>query len=194
MKVIGITGSLACGKSAVAELFAKWGAQVVDADRLAASLTRKGTPTYRAIVKIFGAGILQKNKQLDRRKLAQHVFSHPKDLKKLNVLIHPNVILETYKMIAKTKNKKGLLVLDVPLLFESKMEKLVEKVIVVQAKPGVILRRAAARGIPTELAQKILASQWSSARKAKLADHVIQNNGTLGDLEAQAKKIFELIK
>ncbi len=194
MKVIGLTGSLACGKSAVAELFAKWGAQVVDADRLAASLTRKGTPTYRAIVKIFGTGILQKNKQLDRRKLAQHVFSHPKDLKKLNVLIHPNVILETYKIIAKTKNKKGILVLDVPLLFESKMEKLVEKVIVVQAKQDVILRRALACGIPVELAHKILASQWSSARKAKLADHVIQNNGTLGDLEAQAKKIFELIQ
>lgn len=194
MKVIGLTGSLACGKTAVAELFAKWGAQVVDADRLAASLTRKGTPTYRAIVKLFGAGILKKNKQLDRRKLAQHVFSHPKDLKKLNVLIHPSVILETYKLIAKTKNKKGLLVLDVPLLFESKMEKLVETVIVVQAKQDLILRRAQARGIPVELAQKILASQWSSARKAKLADHVIQNNGTLGDLEAQAKKIFELIK
>ncbi len=194
MQVIGVTGSLACGKSAVSSFFKKWGAQVIDADRLAADLTRKGTPIYKAIVKIFGSEFVQKNGQLDRRRLAERVFSHPKDLKKLNVLIHPSVILETYKIIEKFKNKDGLIVLDVPLLFESKMEKLVEKVILVSSNQPMILRRAAARGIPPALAKKILSSQWSLARKAKMSDFVIHNNGTLEELEAKAKKIFENIK
>lgn len=194
MRVVGITGSLACGKSAVADLFHRWGAKVIDADRIAADLTRKGTPIHRAIIKLFGEDFLKKNKELDRGKLAKHVFDHPRDLKKLNVLIHPSVILETYKTIEKFKAKKGLIVLDVPLLFESKMERLAEKVIVVQAKTGVILRRAAARGISPVLAKKILSSQWAPSRKAKLADFVIHNNGTLGELEAKAKKIFELVK
>lgn len=194
MQVIGVTGSLACGKSAVTGFFKKWGAEVIDADRLAADLTRKGTPIYKAIVKLFGKEFVQKSGQLDRRRLAEHVFSHRKDLKKLNVLIHPSVILETYKMIEKFKNKDGLIVLDVPLLFESKMEKLVEKVILVSSGQSMILRRAAERGIPPALAKKILASQWSLARKAKLSDFVIHNNGTLEELEAKAKKIFEKIK
>ena len=194
MKAIGVTGNIASGKSTVAAMFRKSGAKVIDADALARRLTQKGTPLYRAIVKIFGPDFLGKDRELDRRKLAWQVFSHPADLKKLNILIHPGVILEVYKVIEKQKKKKGLLVLDVPLLFESRMEKLVDLTVVVKADPQVMLSRAAHNGVPRVLAKKILASQWPLSKKEKLADHIIDNNGTLKELEAQVKKVLEQVK
>ncbi len=191
MIVLGVTGNLASGKTAVAEAFHKMGAKVINADALARKLIRKGTPIHKAIVKIFGEKFLMKNKEIDRRKLAWHVFSNPGERKKLNILTHPGVILEVYQIIEKLKNKKGILVLDVPLLFESRMQKLVDVTLVVCSSEKDMLSRAARRGVPRELAKKILASQWPLSKKARLSDYVIQNEGSLKELEAKAKKIYE---
>ena len=193
MIVVGLTGNLASGKGASAKIFKKLGARVLDADAAARKLTRKGTPLYRAIVKIFGKTFLEKGGQLDRRKLAWHVFSHPGDLNKLNILIHPGVIFEAYKAIEAGKRKKGVLVLDVPLLFESHMERMVDVTVVVKSSRERMLARAVKRGVPRPLAQKILASQWPPARKAALADFVIENNGSLARLEAGVKKVYREI-
>lgn len=194
MIVVGLTGNLASGKSAATRIFRSLGAQVFDADGAARKATRKGTPIYRAIVKLFGQSFLAKNRQLDRRKLARHVFSHPSDLKKLNILIHPGVIFECVKTARALRHRTGMLVLDVPLLFESRMDKLADYTVVVVASTGKMLARARKKGMSEPLARKVLSAQWPLARKAKLADFVIQNNGSLEDLRAGVKDVYRKIR
>jgi dephospho-CoA kinase len=188
--VVGVTGSLASGKSQVAKLFHKMGATVIDADAIAKKIIRKGTPIYKALIKVFGKKFLSQNGEIDRRKFAWHVYSHSRELKKLNILTHPGVILEIYKAIEKVKNKNGLLVLDVPLLFESRMGKLADVTVVVRSSEREILLRAIRRGVPKALAKKILAAQWPQSRKARLADFSIENNGSLAELGVKVKKVY----
>ncbi len=194
MTIVGLTGNLASGKSEAARIFKRHGTLVFDADLAAKRTVAKGRPVYKAIVKIFGKGFLRKSGELDRKKLAWHVFSHPKDLKKLNTLIHPGVIFECLKKAESLKNKKGILVLDVPLLFESKMENLVDHTVVVRSKKEKMLERAQSRGLPKVLAKKILSTQWPLEKKARLADFVIENNGTVVDLEKQVLAVIKKIK
>jgi dephospho-CoA kinase len=194
MIVLGVTGSLASGKSEAARIFKKHGALVFDADRAARRAVRKGTPAYKAVVKLFGREYLRKNGEIDRKKLAGRVFSRPEDLKKLNIVIHPGVIIESMRMIERARGKKGILVMDVPLLFESKMENLADRVLVVSSKKEKMIARAAKSGMPAGLARKILASQWAIGRKEKLADYVIHNNGTLKDLEKAVRRLVRDIR
>ena len=190
MIVVGLTGNLASGKSQAARIFKKHGARVFDADLEARKATAKDRPVYRAIVKIFGKSFLKKDGELHRRKLARHVFSHPGELKKLNTLIHPGVIFECIRRARALRGQKGVLVLDVPLLFESGMEGLLDFTVVVRSKKEKIFERARRRGLSRDLAEKILSTQWPPRRKARLADFVVDNNGTVRDLE---KKILEVL-
>ena len=193
MIIVGVTGSLATGKSEVSHIFQKLGAKVFDADLSARKMTKKGTPIHHAIIKLFGKSYMQKNGELDRRKLALHVFGKPSELKKLNVLIHPGVIFDCMTQAKKLESKEGIFVLDVPLLFESKMEKLADHVVVISVKEEEVIARAVKRGYTKELAKKILASQWPLKKKEKMADFVIDNNGTLKQLEMQVKQVYDSI-
>ena len=194
MIVIGLTGNLASGKSEAAGIFKRFGAVIFDADTAAKEVVQKGKPVYRAILKIFGRDYLKKSGELDRKKLAWHVFSHPGDLKKLNILIHPGVIVECFKEIERLKNKKGILVLDAPLLFESKMENLADFTVVVSSSTKNTLKRARKKGLPLDLTRKILSTQWPLKRKEKLADFVIQNNGSRKNLERQVLEVVNKIR
>ena len=193
MIVVAVTGGFASGKSLVTGIFKGLGAQAVDADVEARKALAKGRPAYRAVVKIFGRAFLAKNGQIDRKKLGQHVFSHPKDLKKLNTLIHPGVIFACIQKIERLKRCQGILVLDVPLLFESKMDRLADFTVVVTAGRAMRLRRAAEKGISAVLAEKISAAQWPLSKKSKLADFVIENDGSIADLRNQVGKVFRQI-
>ena len=194
MIVVGVTGSFSSGKSAVTSVFKKLGAKVFDADATAKKVTRKGTALCRAIAQIFGEEYLDKKGELDRRKLAQRVFSEPKDLKKLNILIHPEVIFEAMKMKRDLKHKKGILILDVPLLYESKMEKLADIVIVVSTPREKMIARGTQKGMSPSLSKKIIGTQWPLAKKVRRADYVIENKGNLKELEQKTRQIFEKIK
>ena len=193
MIVVGITGSFSSGKSAVTAIFKKAGAKVFDADLAAKQVVRKGTALHRAIVQIFGKEYLDQRGEINRRKLALRVFSEPKDLKKLNILIHPEVIFEAMKMKKDLQAKKGILVLDVPLLYETKMEKLADLVVVVNAARGAMISRAAKKGVGSALSKKILATQWPLERKVRRADFVIENDGNLKELKAKAQQIYQQI-
>ncbi len=175
-------------------IFKKLGAKVFDADVAAKQVVRKGTALHRAILQIFGKEFMHKNGEINRRKLAHRVFSEPKDLKKLNILIHPEVIFEAMKMKKNLQHKKGLMVLDAPLLYETKMERLADVVVVVNAARGRMISRAAKKGVGPALSKKILAAQWPLAKKVRRADFVIENDGNLKELEQRAREIFKQIK
>lgn len=194
MIVIGVTGNLASGKSETVKLFKKKGAVVFNADVAAKRALDKGTAAHMAVVKIFGKEYAKPNGEIDRKKLAWRVFSNPKELNKLNILIHPGVIFDCLKVISRCRNKKGMLVLDVPLLFESHMQNLADVNVVVAAKRETMLDRSEKKGMPRKLAAKILASQWSMGKKARMADHVINNEGSLKDLEKRVDAILAEIK
>ncbi len=194
MIVVGVTGNLASGKSEVAMILKKRGAKIFDADLAARNVVQVGKPVYRAIVKIFGKAYLKKDRALDRKKLAERVFLHPSELKKLNILIHPGVIFECFQMIERYKDKKGVLVLDVPLLFESKMENLADYTIVIDSSRSKIFKRAKKKGLPENLVKKILSAQWPVSKKSKHADFVITNNGTAKQLEKKVWEVMDKIK
>ena len=194
MIVVGLTGNLASGKSTDGRIFRKSGALVFDADGAARKALRRGSPVYAAVPKLFGKKFLKPNGELDRKKLAWHVFMHPADLKKLNTLVHPGVIFECLKVISRNRPRKGLLVLDVPLLFESHMQNLADFTVVVSAPTRMMIKRAVAKGVPERLARRILATQWPLARKQRLADFVIRNSGSEKELERQILAVIQRIK
>ena len=194
MIVVGITGGFGSGKTEVTRVFKTKGAGVFDADAAARKAVRRGSPVYRAIVKIFGKVYLKKNQELDRKKLAERVFRNPKDLHKLDVLIHPGVIFEMFKQIRRNRRRKGIFVMDVPLLFESRMEGLVDATVVVSARREIVLERAKKKGMSRSLALGILASQRPLGKKERLADYVIRNNGSLKELRVQVVELIEKIK
>ena len=187
--VVGITGSLGSGKTEVARLLRAKGARVFNADLAAHKALRKGEPAAQAAVKLFGKSFLKKNGDMDRKKLAARVFANPKELRQLNTLIHPGVIFECLGEIARVRREGGILALDVPLLFESRMDCLADFIVVVTASASVVLKRAAKKGLSAPLTRKILASQWPVEKKIRRADWVIKNTGSLGDLR---KKVSEL--
>ena len=194
MIVVGVTGSFSSGKSAVTTILKKLGAKVFDADQTAKKVTKKGTAVHRAILQIFGKEYQDKKGQIDRKKLAKRVFSSPKDLRTLNILVHPEVIFEALKVIKTHKNQKGILVLDVPLLYETRMEKLADYIIVVDSTQKQMLRRGAEKGMEPALTKKIIKTQWPFEKKARRADFVIENRGNLKELEQKTRQIFKQIK
>ncbi len=193
MTVIGITGSLASGKTQVARILKSKGARVFDADRAARIALKKGEPSYKAAVKIFGRAYLKKNGQFDRKKLALRVFANPRELRKLNILIHPGVIFECLGQIKRVSHQKGVIVLDVPLLFESKMDCLADFIVLVPSPVAALLKRASKKGISPALARKILASQWPVRKKIKRADFVIHNDGSPADLNKKVSEVWRQV-
>lgn len=194
MTVIGVTGGLASGKSEVAKAYRARGARVFDADESARKALKRGSPAYRAVLQLFGRRFAGPGGQLDRARLAAHVFTHPADLKKLNTLIHPGVIFDCLETIERLRSREGLLVLDVPLLYETRMAALADYVIVVSASRAECIRRAARKGIPPKLAARILATQWPASRKEKHADYVLRNDGTLDELKTKAAAVLREIR
>lgn len=187
--VVGITGSLGSGKTEVARFLKAKGARVFDADLAARKALKVGEPAYQAAVKLFGRSFLKDNGNIDRKKLAARVFSNPKELRQLNTLLHPGVIFDCLGEIARLRREGGVLALDVPLLFESRMDCLADLVVVVTAPEAVVIRRAVKKGLAAPLVRRILASQWPAAKKVKRADVVIHNTGSHDELK---KKVSEL--
>lgn len=193
MLVIGLTGSLGSGKSTAAEMFSELGAKVLNADKIAHQKMRPGTACFRSIVKIFGEDVLTAGR-IDRKEVAARVFQNPIQLLKLEKIIHPEVreeILERVKQYKKRKHKT-VVVIDVPLLFESKLNRDVDIAIVVKAnRLAQITRAAKLLGITKVEAKRRMKAQMPLRQKIRLADIIIDNNGTLKQMEKQVKKIWK---
>jgi dephospho-CoA kinase len=191
MTVVGITGSLGTGKSTVARMLRAKGAKVLDADRLSHEALKKGGDAHKKVISLFGKGILNKDRSVNKRKLARIVFSNKKKLEKLTGIIHPLVIKEIKKRIKKSR-PKSIVVVDAPLLIEAGLRDLVDELIVVKASS-----KAQSSRCKTLKKQEIRArvkNQMSLARKVKMADYIVNNNGTLTQTKKEVDKIWEKIR
>lgn len=187
-RVIGLTGGIASGKSEVLRLFARAGIPTLSSDDLAHRCILRGTPAYRKIVKHFGTGILGKQKQIDRPALARIVFNHPKERRRLEKMVHPCVIQGLRRF---AKRHRGLVVLDIPLLFEVYLEPIVDEVVVVYATREQQIQRLKHRnGMSRADALRRIAAQTPLSIKVKKADWVLRNNGSLRQLRENVKKLL----
>lgn len=193
MLVIGVTGGLGSGKSTVAAMFAKLGAKVLDADRIAAQQTQKTGLCFRKIVKAFGTEVLGGG-TLDRKKLAKIVFADTKKLSKLEKIIHPVVLKEIRTKVRQYKRRGNVkaVVLDVPLLFESGLYRDTDVNIVVKASRFRQIQRAKKRLhiSPLEALQRIQ-RQMPLKTKVQWAESVIDNNKTLNLTKKQVGIIWQ---
>ncbi|MEA2636227.1 MAG: dephospho-CoA kinase [Chloroflexota bacterium] len=193
MRVLGLTGGIGSGKSMVAQIFAKLGAVVIDADQLAREVVEPGQPALREIAVTFGPDVLLPDGRLDRSKLAQIIFANPVERAKLDAITHPRIRTRIDELIKARRSGPGVLMVDIPLLYENDRKHTVEKVIVVWVDPQTQLRRVRQRdGLSVEAARQRIAAQMPLDAKRARADHVIDNSGTKEDTRRQVESIYHL--
>jgi len=191
--VVGLTGGIGSGKSTVASLLARRGAVVVDADALARDAVAPGTPGLSEVVARFGAAVVGARGELDRGALAAVVFADAAALADLNAIVHPWVRAAIAERLAGLDGGAfdGVVVLEIPLLVESGRSYGASKVIVVDCPEDVALRRLVEeRGMDEGDARRRMAAQVSRADRLAAADVVIDNSGSLADLERQVGEVW----
>ncbi|GAV23562.1 dephospho-CoA kinase [Carboxydothermus pertinax] len=193
MPVIGLTGGIASGKSTVSKLLEEHGFIIIDADQIAREILNPGKPAYQKVIANFGREILKEDGQIDRIKLGKIVFSDPEKLALLNRLTHPEVGKEIRSQLNQLK-EAGIdrIVLDIPLLFEAQMQDLVDIIWVVYVPEEEQIKRLMTRnGFTREEAIKRIRSQMPLDEKARLADVVIDNSGSLEKTREQIIAILQ---
>jgi dephospho-CoA kinase len=196
MLLVGLTGNIAAGKSTVAQLLSERGATIVDADILSRRAVERGTPAYERIVQHWGSAILAPDGLLDRAKLRQLVFHDQAQLEQLNEIVHPEVERQRLRLVAEAR-KRGdrIVVCDIPLLFERHLVDLFDRVVLVDApRPLRLERLVLERQMPEADAMAMIAAQMPAALKRARADHVIDNDGTLGDLERKVRDVWSSLE
>jgi dephospho-CoA kinase len=173
---VALTGGIGSGKSTVAQAFAHYGIDIIDADVIARQVVTPGRPALAAITARFGSPILHADGTLNRPALRQKIFSSPAEKAWLDRLLHPLIHAETRRQIAAARSPWCLWV--VPLLVENRLEKLADRVLVVDVDPRVQIERTMVRdGITREQAENILAAQATRAARLAVADDIIENSG-----------------
>jgi len=196
VKLIGLTGGIASGKSTVAKILKRLGAAIVDADALAREVVEPGHEAWKDIVETFGAEVLQPDRTLDRQKLRATIFNNPAARKKLEAIIHPRVrALAEERIHQHTAAGYEIVVYEVPLLFEGNLHEWLRPVVLVTCDLDTQKRRLQERdGLSAEASQKHIDAQMSLAEKRRLADYVIENDGSLEDLEGEVQTVLNKIK
>ena len=187
MRIIGLTGGIATGKSAVAAILAARGAAVVDADRIAREVVEPGTAGLEAVIRAFGPEVVTASGALDRARLAGIVFADPESRRRLEALTHPLILARIADQVAGLiLSEPALIAVDVPLLFEGgRQSDFPGGVLLVYADAATQLRRLHERdGLGDEAARQRLAAQLPIERKRELATWVIDNGGRRADTEA----------
>jgi len=193
MRVLGLTGGIGSGKSMVAQMFARLGAAVIDADQLAREVVEPGQPALEEIAATFGRGVLLPDGRLDRAKLAGIIFADPVERAKLDAITHPRIRARMDEQIKAQRSGPGVLIVDIPLLYENDRTYSVERVIVVWVDPQTQLRRIRQRdGLSADAAAQRIAAQMPLDAKRARADHVIDNSGTREDTRRQVEAIYHL--
>jgi dephospho-CoA kinase len=187
---VGLTGGIGAGKSEVARLLAGHGAVVVDADELAREAVAPGTPGLAAVVAEFGPEVLAADGSLDRAALGEIVFSDPRRRAALEKIVHPYVGRRSSQLMAAAP-ADAVVVYDVPLLVENRLQDAYDVVVVVDAPDELRLRRLVElRGMPEADARERMAAQASRQARLAVADHVVANDGDFDALRAQVDRIW----
>jgi dephospho-CoA kinase len=189
--VIGLTGGIASGKTTVSDQFARLGIDIIDADVIAREVVAKGSPGLMAIVEQFGQGILTPTLDLDRQKLRSVVFTDNTKKEWLNALLHP--LIRTQMELQTRDAKSPYCILSVPLLVENKLNKTVDRTLVIDIDASTQLKRAMARDNSEQaIIESIIASQATRSERLAVADDIILNTGDRDWLNAQVKDLHQI--
>jgi dephospho-CoA kinase len=195
VKLIGLTGGIASGKSTAAAILRRLGAAVIDADELSRQVVRPGNEAWQEIVDAFGPVLLE-DQTLDRKKLRKMVFDNPAARQRLESIIHPKVRALAEKSIHELEAAGHVIIVyEVPLLYEGQLQLWLRPVILVACDVATQKQRLRDRDhLTDEEAQQHLDAQMSLAEKRRLADYVVENNGTVDELEQQLKAVLKKIQ
>ena len=200
MQRVGVTGGIGSGKSTVARLLDARGADVIDADRIAREVVAPGRPALDEIVARWGPGLLLPDGSLDRAAMAAIVFTNDEELRALESLTHPHIaaaIRDEYDRLAEVEDDLGVervVVLDHPLLVESGMHASQDVVVVVVVDAETRVARLVERGLDADDARARMANQATDDRRRAVADHVVDNNGDLDDLERRVDELWSALR
>jgi dephospho-CoA kinase len=184
--VVGLTGGIGTGKSSALAEFERCGAATVSLDRLAHEQAKPGREGYRAIVRAFGKGVLGADGRIDRRALGERVFRSPAARRTLEKATHPSILREMERLVGRLT---GVVVVDVPLLFEKKLQRYFDATILVSCRPGPQLRRVVRRdGLTAAQARRRMKAQLPLGAKRRLADRTIDNDGSPAALRAEVSR------
>ncbi len=192
---IGLTGTLAAGKSTVARLFETWGAARISADELARQVVQPGGEALGRIRTLWGDGVIAADGSLDRSALREHVFADAEARRALEEIVHPGVLeLRNRRRAELERLGTEVLVEEIPLLLEKGLGSAYQVIVVVDAPLEVRKRRLVERrGVGSDEFARIDAAQWSADRKREAADFVIENAGSLQALEQRAREVWNAI-
>ena len=189
---VALTGNIASGKTAVALLFRDWGATIIDADAIVRRLQRPGTAIFQAIVDRFGAGALRPDGSLDRPALRARILADPSDKRALEAIVHPAVEAERLRRMRLAASKKdGIVVSDIPLLFEAMDPARFDAIVLVDApEPLRMERLMQRRGLPGGDAARLIAAQLPAEAKRARAHFIIDNDGSRDLLRDRAWQVW----
>ncbi len=187
--VVVLTGGIASGKTAVSDLFAQRGVPVIDTDRIAHQIVEPGRPALKRIAEAFGQEFLGADGRLDRKKMRHAIFSSPQQKSRLEGILHPAIVAEVGRRLAQIDAPWCILV--VPLLAETSLFPWIDRVLVVDVEESVQIERGMARDtISRQQAQSILDAQTTRQQRLALADDILDNSGSLEQLEAEVDKLY----
>lgn len=191
--IIGLTGSIATGKSTVSKMFKEWDIPVVDADQIARDVVKPGWPAYEKIVDYFGEQVLFEDRTINRKKLGEIVFQNEEERKKLNGFIHPEIRKEMLRQRDYyIQLGEQAVVLDIPLLFESELFDYVDKVLVVYVDPETQMERLMERDQSSrEDAKSRIDAQIPITEKKERSDAIVDNTGTIANSQEQLEHILK---
>ena len=190
---VGLTGGIGAGKSTVADLFSQKGAVVIRSDELARQVIEPQTPGFQQVIDRFGKDFINSEGYIDRAKLAQVVFQDDAALKDLEKIVHPLVRSKTNQIIDQ-HTSETIIVNEIPLLLEKKMESLFDFLVIVISSEKNRLERLSQRGLTAEQATARMSKQVSDDERKAAADFLIVNDGNLDQLEVDVEKIWQTLQ
>ena len=192
MLVVGLTGGIGSGKSAVSRRFAQRGVPVIDADVVAREVVAPGEPALGEIAAAFGEEVLATDGSLDRARLRERVFVDTAARERLEAILHPHIRARMRALAGALPEETPYAVMVIPLLLEAGQRDMVDRVLVVEATEAARIARVASRDrVPADQVRRIVASQCTDGERAAAADDVILNAGTESELDAKVSQLHE---